>query len=103
MGTETCPECQGTPEREFRILGPDGCRKTTIAREFCGGFGIVPVEAAERYRKGRALRKEPVHNWGLRQEQLVRRLGISPQELDDIERGLADMPADLISRLISIL
>jgi hypothetical protein len=40
------------------MCGPDGCRETTRACEFCGGLGIVEVEAAERYRKGRALREE---------------------------------------------
>jgi len=99
MGTETCPQCQGTPTHAAIICGPNGCRETALSCDFCGGFGIVAVEAAERYRKGRALREERVHKLGLTEEQYAHILGgISARELNDIEHGRADMPAHLISR-----
>jgi hypothetical protein len=47
------------------MCGPNGCRETIRACHFCGGLGIVELEAAERYSKGRALRKERVHKLGL--------------------------------------
>jgi DNA-binding XRE family transcriptional regulator len=95
MGTEataTCPECRGTPEHAAIICGSDGCRETVRTCDFCGGFGIVALDAAERYRKGRALRQHRVHKLGLTQEQLAHRLGISPMLLNHVECGRADMP-----------
>jgi Helix-turn-helix len=100
MGTETCPQCEGTPQNVAVMCGPDGCRETIRACEFCGGLGIVEVEAAERYRKGRALREERVHKLGLTQEQYARIIGgISAREVDDIERGHAEIPAHLVGRI----
>jgi len=61
MGTETCPQCNGSPEHAPIICGPAGCRETRMSCDFCGGFGMVTVEAADRWRKGRVLREERVH------------------------------------------
>jgi len=49
--------------------------------DVCDGFGIVSVEAADRWRNGRALRKERVHKLRLTQEQYARILdGIPARE-----------------------
>ncbi len=99
MGSETCPQCQGSPQHIAVMCGPNGCRETIRACEFCGGLGIVEIEAADRYRRGRALRHERVHKLGLTQEQYARTLGgISARELNDIECGRTDMPAPLVGR-----
>lgn len=87
-GTETCPECRGTPQHVAVMCGPNGCRETIQACDFCGGLGIVEVEVADRYRRGRAMRKERVHKLGLTQEQYASILGgLSARELNDIECG----------------
>src|SRR5215471_11526241 len=57
---ETCPECVGNSQHAAIICGPGGCRETVLSCDFCGGMGIVAVEAADRWRKGRALRDERV-------------------------------------------
>ena len=57
---ETCPECEGNSQHAAIICGPGGCRETVLSCDFCGGMGIVAVEAADRWRKGRALRDERV-------------------------------------------
>jgi Helix-turn-helix len=100
METETCPQCEGTPQHVAVMCSADGSRETIRACEFCGGLGIVKVEAAERYRKGRALREERVHKLGLTQEQYARIIGgISAPEVDDIERGRAEIPPHLVGRI----
>ena len=57
---ETCPGCDGNSQDAAIICGPGGCRETVLSCDFCGGMGIVAVEAADRWRKGRALRDERV-------------------------------------------
>ena len=57
---ETCPKCLGNSQHAAIICGPGGCRETVLSCDFCGGMGIVAVEAADRWRKGRALRDERV-------------------------------------------
>lgn len=57
---ETCPECEGNPQRAAIICGPGGGRETVMTCDFCGGTGIVGIEVADRWRKGRALRDQRV-------------------------------------------
>jgi DNA-binding XRE family transcriptional regulator len=71
--------------------------------DFCGGLGIVEVEAADRYRRGQALRQMRVYKRHLTQEQLAYVLGISPILLSDIECGRADMPDTIDPRLLEAL
>jgi len=85
------------------MCGPNGCRETIRACDFCGGLGIVEVEVADRYREGRALRKPRVDKRHLTQEQLAHILGIEPELLSDIERGRADMPAWVDRRMLEEL
>ncbi len=103
MGTETCPSCNNRGPYLAVICGPNGCRETMRACDFCGGLGIVEVEAADRYRRGRALRQMRVHKRHLTQEQLAHVLGISPILLSDIECGRADMPDTVDPRLLEAL
>jgi len=56
-GTETCPQCDGSPQHVAIICGLQSCRETIRTCDFCGGLGIVKVEAADRYREGQALRQ----------------------------------------------
>jgi hypothetical protein len=79
MGTETCPSCNNQGPHGAVMCGPNGCRETIRACDFCSGLGIVEVEAADRYRKGWALRNQRVHKRGLTQEQLACILGIEPK------------------------
>jgi hypothetical protein len=37
--------------------GPNGCRETMRACDFCGSLGIVEIAAADRYRRDQALRQ----------------------------------------------
>ena len=103
MGTETCPSCNNHGPHLAVMCGPNGCRETMRACDFCGGLGIVEVEAADRYRRGRALRQTRVHKRHLTQEQLAHVLGISPILLSDIERGRADMPDTVDPRMLEAL
>jgi hypothetical protein len=70
-GTETCPECRGTPQHVAVMCSPNGCRETIRACDFCGGLGIVEVEAADRYRRGWAMRKERVPSSGWRRSSTL--------------------------------
>jgi hypothetical protein len=106
-GTETCPSCGGVPEHMAVLCGPKspgdeelGCRMTTVACDFCGGLGIVEVEAANRYRRGLAFRNRRVKKWQLTQSQLAHILKISPIALNDFEHGRADLPAGVDRRLL---
>ncbi len=103
MGTETCPSCNNQGPHIAVMCGPNGCRETIRACDFCGGLGIVEVEVADRYREGRALRKQRVDKRHLTQEQLAHILGIEPELLSDIERGCADMPAWVDRRMLEEL
>jgi hypothetical protein len=57
---ETCPEGEGSPPHVTIICGLGGCRETILSCDFCGDMGIVEIEVADRWRKGRALRDETV-------------------------------------------
>ncbi|MBV8357451.1 MAG: helix-turn-helix domain-containing protein, partial [Deltaproteobacteria bacterium] len=92
MGTETCPSCNNQGLFLAVVSGPNGSHETMRACDFCGGLGIVEVAAADRWRRGQALRQMRVHQRNLTQKGLAHILGISPQLLSDIERGRADMP-----------
>jgi hypothetical protein len=100
MGTETCPSCNNQGPHLAVLCGPDGCRETMRACDFCGGLGIVEVAAADRYRRGQALRQLRVHKHHLTQEGLAHILGISPMLLRDIECGRADMSDTVDQRLL---
>jgi len=102
-GTETCPQCDGSPQHVAIICGLQGCRETICACDFCAGLGIVKVEAADRYRWGQALRQIRVHKHHLTQKGLAYILGISPQLLNNIECGQADMPDTVDLRLLKAL
>ena len=58
MGTETCPSCNNRGPHLAVLYGPNGCHETMRACDFCGGLGIVEIEAADRYRRGAALRNK---------------------------------------------
>ena len=45
MGTETCPSCNNHGPHLAVMYGLNGCRETMRACDFCGGLGIVEVEA----------------------------------------------------------
>jgi hypothetical protein len=85
------------------LCGPNDCRETIRACDFCGGLGIVEVAAADRWRRGRALRQLRVHQRQLTQKGLAHILGISPMLLNDIECGHADMPDTVDRRLLGAL
>jgi DNA-binding XRE family transcriptional regulator len=70
------------------MCGPNGCRETVRACDFCGGLGIVEVEAAERYREGHRLRTARVKA-SLTQQGLGSILNISPITINVIECGRA--------------
>ncbi len=99
--TETCPQCQGIPEHSAVLCGPKrtgdeemGCRMTTLTCDFCGGFGIVEVKIAARYRQGRQLRDMRVKAW-MTQRELAGMLQISPITLNDYECGrLEKLPGE---------
>jgi DNA-binding XRE family transcriptional regulator len=55
-------------------------------------LGIVEVEAADRYRRGVALRDVRVRKRMLTQSQMAHWLRISPILLNDIEHGRCDWP-----------
>jgi hypothetical protein len=103
MGTETCPSCNNEEPYLAVLCGPDGCRETMRACDFCGGLGVVEVAAADRWRRGRALRQIRVHKRHLTQEGLAHILGIGPMLLNDIECGRADMPDTVDRRLLETL
>jgi DNA-binding transcriptional regulator YiaG len=63
-----------------------GCRAGSIACNFCKGEGQVSSEAAERWRKGRALRDARVKQHISQREEAIR-LGITWIQLNDIEHG----------------
>ena len=103
MGTETCPSCNNQGPFLAVVSGPNGCHEIIRACDFCGGLGIVEVKAADRWRRGQALRQLRVHKRHLTQKGLAHILGISPQLLNDIERGQADMPDTVDRRLLKAL
>jgi hypothetical protein len=100
MGTETCPSCNNQGPHRAVLCGPNDCRETMRACDFCGGLGIVEVVAADRWRRGRALRQLRVDQRHLTQKGLAYILGISPMLLNDIECGRADMPNTVDQKLL---
>ena len=103
MGTETCPSCNNQGPYLEVASGPNGCHETMRACDFCGGLGIVEVAAADRWRRGQALRQMRIYKRNLTQKGLAHIFGISPQRLSDIERGRADMPDTVDQRLLKAL
>jgi hypothetical protein len=103
MGTEICPSCNNQGPHLAVLCGPDGCRETMRACNFCGGLGIVEVTAADRWRRGQALRQLRVRQRHLTQAGLAHILGISPMLLNDIECGRADMPDTVDRRRLETL
>jgi hypothetical protein len=103
MGTETCPSCNNQGPHLAVLCGPNGCRETMRVCNFCGGLGIVELAAADRWRRGQALRQLRVHKRHLSQAGLAHILGISPMLLSDIECGWADMPDTVDRRRLEAL
>jgi hypothetical protein len=77
------------------MCGPNGCRETMRACDFCGGLGIVEVEATERWRQGHALRNVRVKAGFSPMEGAALR-DITVFEQNDIECERALIPARLI-------
>jgi hypothetical protein len=105
MGTETCPRCENrgpayTISCTVNESGGGQCRESLSACDFCGGLGIVEVEAANRYRRGVSFRDKRVQKWNLTQRQLAHILKISPISLNDFEHGQADLPVGVDRRLL---
>jgi hypothetical protein len=94
---ETCPECVGNSQHAAIICGPGGCRETVLSCDFCGGMGIVSVEAADRWRKGRALRDERVKA-GLSPAEGAALRSLTVFEQNEIENGRADIPPRLLAK-----
>ena len=106
MGTEICPRCENrgpayTIACSVNEAGGGQCRESLSACDFCGGLGIVEVEAANRYRRGLAFGQRRVRKWRLTQRQLAYILKISPIALNDFEHGRADLPASVDRRLLN--
>jgi hypothetical protein len=94
---ETCPECEGSPQHTAIMCGPTGCRETVQSCNFCVGMGIVTVEAADRWRNGRALRDERVKA-GLSPAEGAALRGLTVFEQNEIENGRAEIPPHLLGR-----
>jgi hypothetical protein len=97
--TETCPQCEGTSFNTAIMCGPKAaggektiCRTTVRACDFCGGLRIVEAATADHWRRGAALHRKRVHEFGLTGEQLARWLHISPMLLNVVEWDPADLP-----------
>jgi hypothetical protein len=103
MGTETCPSCHNQGPHLAVLCSPNDCCETMRACDFCGGLGIVEVAAADRWRRGRALRQLRVHQHQLTQKGLAHILGIRPMLPNDIECGRADMPNTVDQRRLEVL
>jgi hypothetical protein len=108
MGTEKCQQCGGHAQAFAVMCGPrrpgsDDMKCTTSiqACEFCGGLGIVEVEAVKRYRRGLAFRERRVRKWRLTQRQVAQILKISPISLNDFEHGRTDLPASVDRRSLN--
>jgi len=94
---ETCPQCEGSPQHTAIMCGPTGCRETVQSCNFCGGMGIVGIEAADRWRKGRVLRDERVKA-GLSPAEGAAIRGLTVFEQNEIENGRADIPPRLLAK-----
>jgi hypothetical protein len=94
---ETCPQCEGNPQHQAILCGPGGCRESVLSCDFCGGMGIVAVEAANRWREGRAMRDGRVKA-GLSPAEGAARRGLTVFEQNEIENGRAEIPLRLLSR-----
>ena len=62
-----------------------------------GGMGIVGIEAADRWRKGRVLRDERVKA-GLSPAEGAAIRGLTVFEQNEIENGRADIPPRLLAK-----
>jgi hypothetical protein len=87
----TCPACLGTPNREvFACIdradgsATNGARIETCA--FCGGWGKVGGEQAQRYMQGQEMRRKRVEA-GLSVKEQAAAIGISARALNDLEKG----------------
>ena len=107
-GTETCPQCHGTPEHTVVMCGAKSagseemaCRITTSSCDVCGGLGIVEFAVADRYRRGEDLRRKRVKKFRLTVMQLASILRISPILPNDFEWGRADLPPHVAKRLVN--
>lgn len=92
---ETCPQCEGNPQHVAIMCEPGGCRETVLSCDFCGGMGIVTVETADRWRRGRAMRNERVKA-GLSPAEGAALRGLTVFEQNEIENGRAEIPARLL-------
>ena len=81
-----CPSCRGAKAGDSVMCSDRGCKPGSIPCSFCKGEGQVRSEAAERWRKGRAIRDARVKR-GFTQREEALQLGISWIQLNDIERG----------------
>ena len=102
-----CPVCGGAKSSYAISCSDRGCETGVRVCEFCKGEGQVSSEAAEaadRWCMGKAMRDARVKQ-GRTQQQEAERLGISPIELNDLERGRhsSDEPKKLtnIKRIIA--
>jgi hypothetical protein len=108
MESETCPRCENrgpayTIACSVDEAGGGQCRESLSACDFCGGLGIVEVEAADRYRRGQALRDVRVRKRMLTQAQMAHWLRISPILLNDVEHGRCDWPGYVDRRRIRVM
>jgi DNA-binding XRE family transcriptional regulator len=89
--------CGGAKSSYAVSCGYCGCETEVRACGFCKGEGQVSSEAADRWRTGKAMRDARVKQ-GRTQQQEAERLGISPIELNELERGRhsSDEPKKLI-------
>ena len=87
---ETCPQCEGSHHMAI-TCGPNGCRETILSCDFCGGMGIVEIEVADRWRKGRALRDDRVKA-GLSPAEGAAIRGLTVFQQNEIENGRAAIP-----------
>jgi DNA-binding XRE family transcriptional regulator len=85
-----CPECRGAKSSYAVSCSDRGCQTGVRACDFCRGEGRVSSEIADRWRAGKAMRDARVKQ-GRTQQEEADWLGISPMELNDIERGRRSM------------
>lgn len=98
-GTETCPECRGTPEHTVIMCSDNGCRETVEACKLCGGLGLVEIAIAARHRKGHELLDVRVHGLGFTQREAGHVFGLDWMQIHEIECGRADAPLEYERRL----
>ena len=88
--TVPCPGCGGLKEHRGIGCGPSGCKVMSIPCSDCKGVGEMAAADAEALlagrERGRMLREDRIRR-GLSLREESRRLGISPVQLSDMERG----------------